>query len=627
MQYRAEIDGLRALAVLPVILFHGGFPGFEGGFVGVDVFFVISGYLITSILLNDLAQGRFSILRFYERRARRILPALFFVMAACVPMGLMWMLPGELRLFGQNSIAVSLFASNILFWRTTNYFSPRSEDNPLLHTWSLAVEEQFYIFFPLMLWLIWRFGPRSLIAMIVVTALISLGISEWGWRNSPTANFYLLPTRAWELMAGSLCAVALQTRKVGNNQGLALLGMGMVLAAMAFFDEGTPFPSLYGLLPVVGVVLIILCAGPQTWVGRALSTKVIVGIGLISYSAYLWHQPLFAFARLHAESGPPLWVMGTLALLSLVLAVFSWKFVEQPFRHRDGGVLPTQRSVFVASGAGLLGFIALGSALFFSNGWLTRYAPEDRPLVSINFAEQGRYVWTRFEKHLLKPFPDNTRQNVLIIGDSYGQDFINAIYEADLQDTVNLSTHLILTDCGNLLLTRDMTPLLRAKDRDICARRPRYDTPRLQPLLNNADVIFLVSSWRAWQLPYLEESLANIKKRTNARIVVVGRKSFGRLRPKDILKVPAADRPSLTSPVSEAHLSINAQMVAQNIPYMNLHDILCDGKTACPIISSKGELFSYDGGHLTRAGARFMGQALKDKSVIFQQVFTPPAAE
>jgi peptidoglycan/LPS O-acetylase OafA/YrhL len=192
MIYRREIDGLRAVAVVPVILFHAGLSLFSGGYVGVDVFFVISGYLITSIFIGE----DFSIARFYERRARRILPALFFVMLCCVPFAWMWMLPSELKDFSESVVAVVFLASNVLFWREEEYFAPAAELKPLLHTWSLAVEEQFYLLFPIFLLLAWRFGRNRVFWSICLIGAISLAASEWGWRNNPSANFYLAPTRA-----------------------------------------------------------------------------------------------------------------------------------------------------------------------------------------------------------------------------------------------------------------------------------------------------------------------------------------------------------------------------------------------------------------------------------------------
>lgn len=376
MQYRPEIDGLRAVAVLPVILFHGGFDIFSGGFVGVDVFFVISGYLITTLLIEDIEQGKFSLLSFYERRARRILPALFFVMLCCLPFAWLWMMPEDLRDFAQSVLAVSVFASNFLFWRETNYFTVNAEEKPLLHTWSLAVEEQYYIVFPILLVLLWRFGRSPAFWVIFLIAVISLALSEWGWRNKPSANFYLAPTRAWELFAGSLAAFIVTKHGIRGNNWLALAGLGAIGFSIFAFDHTTPFPSIYTLVPVLGVVLLILFATGETIAARILSTRVLVGIGLVSYSAYLWHQPLFAFARIRSFFEPGLALMSGLAVLSIILAAVTWKLVEQPFRGKNAPLLPKRAQIFSASGAGILLFLAIGVAGHQAGGFPGRISSE-----------------------------------------------------------------------------------------------------------------------------------------------------------------------------------------------------------------------------------------------------------
>jgi len=369
MKYRPEIDGLRALAVIPVILFHAGFELFSGGFVGVDVFFVISGYLITSLLIEDIENKRFSILHFYERRARRILPALFFIVLLCIPFAWMWMTPSQMKDFSQSLIAVSLFASNILFWIEYGYFDAAAEEKPLLHTWSLAVEEQYYVLFPIFLILAWRFGKNRVFWMIVVMATISLLLSEWGWRNKPTANFYLAPTRAWELFAGSIAAFVVQKQGVQRSNLLAHVGLATIIFSIFFYDETTPFPSLYALVPVIGVVLLVLYASKETVVAKLLSTKGFVGIGLISYSAYLWHQPLFAFARIRSFEQPLAFTMFMLSIISLLLAYITWKYIETPFRNTK---YLTKRTVFFSSLSGIALFLIIGLTGDFVDGKITR---------------------------------------------------------------------------------------------------------------------------------------------------------------------------------------------------------------------------------------------------------------
>lgn len=389
MQYRPEIDGLRALAVLPVIAFHAGAAGFSGGFVGVDVFFVISGYLITTILLDDLAAGRFSLARFYERRARRILPALFVVMAACLPFAHLWMTPDLFQDFARTAAAVALFVSNLLFIAELDYFAPAAEANPLLHTWSLAVEEQFYILFPPALWGLWRLGGgRAALWGTAALAAVSFAFSEWAWRIWPAESFFFLPSRAWELLAGALCAFGLRGRAgpfaPAAGGALALAGLAAILAAVVLYDRDTPFPSAWAALPVGGSVAVILFARADTLAAGLLRLRPVVGLGLISYSAYLWHQPLFAFARLRAPAEPTPTVMAALALAALALAALTWRFVEQPFRHHRARapLLPRRGQVFAAAGAGIAAFAAFGAFGELSEGrarlWLAQADPGAR---------------------------------------------------------------------------------------------------------------------------------------------------------------------------------------------------------------------------------------------------------
>lgn len=333
--YRAEIDGLRALAVLPVMLFHAGLDAFSGGFVGVDIFFVISGYLISTIILSELENGSFRFIEFYERRARRILPALFTVIVACLPLGWLWMTPAQLQNFSQSLVAVSLFASNILFWMEADYFAPAAEEKPLLHTWSLAVEEQFYIVAPLLLLAALRYSRRSAFWAVGCFGFVSLCLSQWMVGRYDEANFYLAPFRAWELFAGCLVAIIARGRGLNPRNGLAVLGLLAILVSIAAFDDQTPFPGVAALLPVGGTMLIILYGGKGSLIGLLLSCRPLVGVGLISYSAYLWHQPLFAFARIRLHETPSQIFLIALLVLSLLLAYMSWRFVERPFRQRD----------------------------------------------------------------------------------------------------------------------------------------------------------------------------------------------------------------------------------------------------------------------------------------------------
>lgn len=353
---------------MPVILFHAGLDVFSGGFVGVDVFFVISGYLITTIILTRIEGPGFSLLDFYARRARRILPALALVVAVTTPFAWAWMLPTEFKDYAQSIAAVSLFSSNFLFWIESGYFAAAAENKPLLHTWSLAVEEQYYIFFPLLLMAFWRRHSQVTTVLLVAIFLASLVTSEVLWRVAPDANFYLLPSRAWELMVGSLCAVFTLRRGQQANNPLSALGLGLIVVAIFVFDGTTPFPSLWALVPVLGTGLVLIYGTKGTYVAWILSRPVPVGIGLISYSAYLWHQPLLALARLRDPLEPAPVLMIGLGLLSLPLAYMSWRFVEQPARRA-----PAQAwKVVLGTAAGSATLFGLAAMLSVSS-WQADY--------------------------------------------------------------------------------------------------------------------------------------------------------------------------------------------------------------------------------------------------------------
>ena len=343
LAYRPEIDGLRAFAVVPVVLFHAGFSTFKGGFVGVDIFFVISGYLITSIIHRELSETRFSIARFYERRARRILPALIAMLLVTLVLLVFIGLPAHLEGGGKSALAALLSVSNIYFWTQSGYFAPASEFEPFLHTWSLGVEEQFYILFPPALMLLaalrWRRGAVMLAALPILFA-VGLYLSV----EKPSVAFYLLPARAWELALGAVLAFGIlpAIAKGALSELLAALGLGLVLFAIFWIDSSMPFPGWVALIPCIGTALVIHASPGARVVPRLLSLSPIVFVGLVSYSFYLWHWPIFVLLRMEfatAHLPTTLGVIGSLA--AFALAVLSWRYVERPFRRRE--TMPVRR--------------------------------------------------------------------------------------------------------------------------------------------------------------------------------------------------------------------------------------------------------------------------------------------
>ncbi|MBN1929651.1 MAG: acyltransferase [Chlorobiaceae bacterium] len=382
LNYRADIDGLRAIAVLAVLFFHTEVPGFTGGFVGVDVFFVISGYLITSIILKEIKAEKFSIARFYERRIRRIFPALFPVIAFVLAAGAYLFDANAFKDLGQSIAATTLFSSNILFWRESGYFAAPSLQKPLLHTWSLAVEEQFYIIFPLALAFIHRYLKGQYLLWVMAAFIISLVASIYGVAHHPGATFYLVPTRAWELMVGSMLALGAlpDLSKDWQRNVLTLSGLAFILFSIFFYTEATPFPGASALIPVMGSGFIIYSGmgGGTRIAQRLLTARPLAFIGLISYSLYLWHWPLVVFAKYLMFRPFNGLDSAAIILASLLLATFSWKFIEQPFRGKQM-LLPERKRLFAVAGVVMVVAVGLGGVVHLRNGMpgrIDRFYPE-----------------------------------------------------------------------------------------------------------------------------------------------------------------------------------------------------------------------------------------------------------
>lgn len=445
MKYRSEIDGLRALAVIPVLLFHTGIPFLTGGYLGVDVFFVISGFLITKIIIDEIHSKQFSILNFYERRARRILPALFVVfLTTALFLPLFSTSPNTLTNFGESAISVSLFASNIYFFLTSGYFGSTSELSPLLHTWSLAVEEQFYVFFPILAILIYPFGRKFFIYSLILITIVSLAISEWGWRNSSVGNFYLIPSRAFELLFGSFGAIFINSTfftfvSKNNKQILSFTGLILIVSSYFLFTSQTKHPSLLTLIPVLGSLLIILFASSDNLCGKILQQSSLVHIGLISYSLYLWHQPILSLAKLKAGIHLDPAIQLSLLFLIYILSYLTWRYIENPFRNKKKF---NQKNIFNYSIISLVLIFIIGIFFYSNVKWQKVIYPKDMQRYSVlleahdNHKEQGMYkdeckIWNNTLDHNFKKKFESCKKKygkaIFIIGGSHGMDLYNTI--------------------------------------------------------------------------------------------------------------------------------------------------------------------------------------------------------
>jgi len=639
MEYRAEIDGLRAVAVLPVIFFHAGFSWFSGGYVGVDVFFVISGYLITSILLKDLDKGRFSIKKFYERRARRILPALFFVISCSTPFAYYWMNPQQFKDFCQALVATSIFSSNILFWINTDYWSPAAQENPLLHTWSLAVEEQFYLFFPLLLLLLWSSGKNRIFYVVIFLSAASLLLSEWGWRNQPSANFYLVFSRVWELGAGVICAFILQKKlEPSKYQDLAaFIGFLGILLSIFYYDDSTPFPSIYAALPVVGTALIVLFARDNL-TQRILSTKFLVMIGLISFSAYLWHQPVLVFARIRSISEPSSVLMGALALLSIILAYFSWKFVEQPFRN-GGSLHLSQKSIFAYSGMASAFILAVGLYGHVSEGMPYRLAPSGVEFSEINKMTELNMGLDRTCAVAGSSISDVVSSgrcqtskvpNVLVWGDSYAMHLLQALTSSASSKNYGL-IQLTKSACAPVF---GLAPILKSYSPSFPKECIDFNDAVKSYLTNAPNVEYVIMSSPMDPLynqtvnsqgkvePISTEVVRLALNETIEFLKEIGKKPIFISPPPRIGKnLSKCSTYQVTfentsnfkcgfkiDELSESHQKAMSflNMRGLDIPILDLTPYICDGELCASYIN--GVNIYRDGGHLSMIGSAYLGR-------------------
>jgi peptidoglycan/LPS O-acetylase OafA/YrhL len=609
MAYRRDIDGLRAVAVLAVVFYHAGFPLFSGGYVGVDVFFVISGFLITSIILEDLRHGRFSIVTFYERRVRRIFPALFAMLAATGIAASWLLLPGELSDLGRSAVAATLFVSNIFFQQTSDYFAGAAHLKPLLHTWSLSVEEQFYVVFPIAMWAIARWGGGRWLHVIVPALVASLAMAVWGAYARPQATFYLAPTRAWELLIGSVLAtgaIHLSSRRAANEI-LGLAGLGMIAAAIVLYSEATVFPGATAILPCIGAALVIHAGKDErTLASRLLSQGPLVRVGLASYSLYLWHWPVMVLARIATGGVLDTGATALELLVSAVLAYLSWRFIERPFR---GGGLPIARtSLFASAAAVMMLAIGLGAAATLSDGWRSRFPGYQPPAIAgREDLDEGRCFLRPEQPASAYPGVERCRsgtldgRKIIVWGDSFAAHLLPGLRSA-APDTLSV-LQLNASGCA---------PIAGLS----MARRPHCETFNATALAiierERPAVVVLSARWEAYMGRWIDhrhvQTTVDRLRRSGADVVLVGQSpSFDFDSPYDrSFRSRGAMAPVNVDPTLNTEL---ATIVSAH--YLDPMPILGCQANSCPLQRS-GDWLYFDGGHLARAGSAVLGTALAE---------------
>ncbi|MGB1311785.1 MAG: acyltransferase family protein, partial [Leucothrix sp.] len=594
-------------------------------------FFVISGYLITSIILKEKAQDQFSLANFYERRARRILPALLAVITVSIVLSYFWMAPGQMKEFGLSAISAVVFVSNVFFWKHSSYFDAASEEMPLLHTWSLAVEEQYYIVFPIFIMLTWRFGFRAMFSMIIGILLVSLALSEWGWRNHNTANFFLIPFRAWEILAGSVCAFILYKKEqVPVNQIVAAIGLVAVVTSVFAFNHQTPFPSLYTLLPVGGAVLLILFCTPATLVGKLLASKALVFFGLISYSLYLWHQPILAFYRIRfMHEYTPVHQTGIL-LVSIVLGYLSWRFIESPFRQKPqpSSTQNTPTRVFWASGASMACLVLLGAAIHLNNGFENRNSFNNKKMAELEQQVQNNYGLSKdCLSFNLSENCRTTKENpdVLLWGDSFAMHLGHALLSAEKDIKMVQMTQ---NSCPPLIEFSVLIPNKKEAENCISFNRSVMkflkENPSIKKVVISSKISYLINqkalgengklvSLDQNQLSqHFVQTVKEVNKLGREVLFVSPTPSNGRDLGKCVFKknmfggdvTDCSFRRSEYSATTKKALAVSEQ-IKPHVATLMLTDLICDEKMCH---SSVGGVPIYrDSGHLSYAGAAILG--------------------
>jgi len=637
LSYRPEIDGLRAVAILLVVFYHAGL-GFSGGYVGVDVFFVISGYLITSLILKRMVDRSFTLADFLERRVRRIMPAGIVMVAVVMVAGWFLLLPSDFLDLSKAAMSQTVFSANIYFYKTASYFSGASEEKPLLHTWSLAVEEQFYLLFPVFLVIAWKqrwFRSQFVLIWVMVAGAVAsfiLNLANIG--PNPVATFYLLPMRAWELLLGAIVAVlpAPSTRLGGNPRPtlgiLQWIGVAMIIAAGTLYTPKTTFPGLNALLPCLGAALFIWASSGQADIRsgftpkRILCLRWVVFVGLISYSLYLWHWPIFAFTRYLSLEAMPLAGRIGLVLLSLAIAVFSYRFIERPFRKRRSS---SKRSrVFIYGAAALLLTAFCGTLIVISGGVPSRFSPQIQSYDMVRLTQPGATSLPKLtledaEAGQLPSFGTESESapRLLVWGDSHAQNILPALERLaaekplfvaaawfprtppvlnyrtreaySLGDDIPLWSEAVL----NYIRQQRISDVLLAGRwslhlGNVEAAGPRGDHFK-RALLDTVKAVRAAGA-QVWLLKELPEHKADPVK------ALLARELFN----TDVDKFLADDESFATARALDP---LVPDLIGLGVEFLDVAPSLCDSVSGRMNMDKGGVLLFYDSNHLTREGA------------------------
>jgi len=609
--YRTDIDGLRALAIIPILLLHCGVTRLRGGFVGVDIFFVISGFLITGILTRDIAEGSFSLVRFYRHRIVRILPALFVMMAIVMVAGAAVLLPNQLRDLGRSTTATSIFSSNFYFYATSDYFAAASDAKPLIHTWSLAVEEQFYLLYPFLLLSLRHLSRRATAYVIGGVAIASFAAGAWLAGHDPSAAFFLLPARIWELSLGALVALgAVPTiARQRLRSALCLAAIGVIASSCIAINSAWPFPVPFALPPAIAATILI-AYGDSGPTARLLSARPVRAIGFISYSLYLWHRPIITFYQLAHGSTPRVADVAFLLLASFGAATLSYFLIERPVikRWRTGAGLYPHAAALCA----LAGFTALGLLVDARADAIRPLPPKLLKVASYlghDTTEAGRRQFSTDRCFTLptgKPFDpaclrlSQDRRNIVLMGDSHGAHLSQALREALPDANIIQAT---AAGCRPLLTGRGVPACRSVMDRAFHG----LDFSKI-------DAVILSARWLEFEQPDLLGTIAFLRQR-RVKVIVVGPSvEYDVDLPMLIVRAASSGDPTLPARFRLAdRLALDREMAPlisrTGAIYFSAAAFECpSGK--CALTTEDGTPLHFDHSHLTPVGAQALVTAL-----------------
>lgn len=637
-KYRSDIDGLRTIAVLSVVAYHA-FPDWlRGGFVGVDIFFVISGFLISSIILNGVTQGRFSFRTFYARRIKRIFPALILVLVSCLVLGWFVLLPVEYKELGRHVVAGAGFVSNLVLWSESGYFDTAAELKPLLHLWSLGIEEQFYIVWPLVLYLAWR-RRFNLLRLTLAVILASFLLNLYMVRSDQVDAFYSPLARFWELLVGSILAHLSLLRHEPPDSTLqnrirtakSVIGMSLIGFAVVFLNKGMQFPGWWALLPVVGAYLLI-SAGPRAFFNRTvLSSRPMVFIGLISYPLYLWHWPLLAFARIVHSGTPPPLIRLAAVVLSVVLAYLTYYFLEKPIRFSFSlkKSVPALSAIMLTTAVGSFAYVG-------SKGVPGRFSAEVQSYITYQYdfridARVGT-CWlsaTDAPGAYANDCVDQPRDGkplVIVWGDSHAARFLPG---------------LRTLKPGGLQwaqFTRDACPPMLDFGYENCVNANSFIVGKIKEL--HPDTVILFAVWNQY-LSYdgddlhfkkLALTIQKLNEIGIPRIIVVGpapqwRNTLPGNLAREAIKTGSSSIPARTylmfdSVTRNVDVMLRKQLeTATNVLYFSALDAMCDETGCLTTVDGRVDgLTTWDYGHLTTPGASYLAQKLVEVTGDFNEV-------